>query len=214
MLRGYVFGYGSLVADALPLSLSVGDAVAPVWGQLHGHRRSWTVAMRNRERVNDPKHVVEQATGRRPDVWVTYVTLDADPAATVNGVAVPVDADRLAVFDAREVNYERIEVGAAFVADRGEAWPPPVPADVAPLPVWTYVASAAGRSRYEDGRRQGRAVVRGAYRERVEAAFRTRGDGAWRAYQASTTPPAVPTVDGLRLVRVPPRGGGAAPTGS
>ncbi|WP_320672820.1 gamma-glutamylcyclotransferase family protein [Patulibacter defluvii] len=212
MLRGYVFGYGSLVADALPLTAGVERPVAPVWGRLDDHRRRWTVTMRNRDRVNDPKHVVDEATGRRPDLWVTYVTLDRVPGTTVNGIAVPVDDERLAVFDVRELNYERVAVGELFTADPGEAWPPP--GDGPALPVWTYVASAAGRERYEQGRQAQRAVVRAGYRERVEGAFRDRGAAAWRDYQASTDPPAVPTRDGLRLVRTPPRAGGIAPTGS
>ncbi len=201
MLCGYVFGYGSLVADALPLASGL-ERVRPVWGTLPGFRRSWTVAMRNRDRVNDVKHVVDAETGRRPDLWVTYVDLDRDRGTAVNGVAVPVDEDRLAVFDTRELNYERIEVTADFVADPGEAWPPE-----RDVPVWVYVGSAAARQRYVEGRGAGQAVIRAGYRNRLEDAFRARGQSAWRRYQETTTPPEVETVEGLRLVRTPPRGG-------
>jgi hypothetical protein len=82
-----VFAYGSL--------LPAGHAVLPegaVAADLHGWRRSWSVAMDNSVDLPDYKHYVAP-DGARPDLMVCYLDIDehADALSLVRHapVAVP-----------------------------------------------------------------------------------------------------------------------------
>jgi hypothetical protein len=132
-----VFGYGSLAPD--------GGTPA----RLRGFRRAWNVAMDNRVTIPGYKYYVDEA-GERPDVYVTF--LDLVPGKGVDGFVLEVgDLDAL---DAREQNYDRVDVTASVDADvEGQ--------------VWTYLGSAAGRGRFETGREEGSAVVVREYLETV-----------------------------------------------
>ena len=77
----WVFAYGSL--------LPAGHAVLPegaVAADLHGWRRSWSVAMDNSVDLPDYKHYVAP-DGHRPDLMVCYLDIDERPDAVVNGIA-------------------------------------------------------------------------------------------------------------------------------
>jgi hypothetical protein len=86
-----------------------------------------------------------------------------------------VHADELRALDARERNYDRVDVTALVGDARGR--------------VWAYTGSAAGRARLDDGLRRGAAAVSRGYREHVEAGFRALGADELAAYHASTDPP-------------------------
>lgn len=170
---GYVFGYASLVADARSLSVA-GEAVAPVAGRLYGFRRLWGAAMNNWEKGEGEKHFVEPGSGAKPRVRVAY--LDIEPAAgeTVNGLAIPVDAPLLAALDAREVNYERLDVSAAF-------------RPALDAPVLAYRGTAAARARCRP--RPGVAVaVSREYVRRVRAGFAALGHEQLAEYERTTLP--------------------------
>lgn len=129
------------------------------------------------------KHYLDPESGTRPHVYVTFLNLvEADGA--VNGVVFPVAREELAQLDARERNYERraVEIG-------GER-------------AWVYVGTADARERYETGRARDAAVVDGAYRDLVRAAFATLGERELRRFDESTDPPEVP-VRALRRVDLP-----------
>jgi Gamma-glutamyl cyclotransferase, AIG2-like len=134
-----VFAYGSLV----------GDGAVP--HTLHGYRRYWGVAMDNRVDIPGYKHFVD-AHGGRPAVYVCFLDLRQDPAASVSGVAIEVED--LAALDARERNYRRIEVEPDLYA---------------------YVGSADGRARRERGLADGTARISRQYAEAVEAGFAALG---------------------------------------
>ena len=109
------------------------------------------------------KHYLDPETGERPAIYVVYVDLAPDPAASVSGVVFPVDPPALERLDRRERNYQRREV------------------QVEPSPegrVWAYFGSAAARERFERGRANGTAFVDRDYYERVNG--------------AATEPPPVP----------------------
>jgi hypothetical protein len=116
--------------------------------------------------------------GSRPDVYVCF--LDVSPADdTVTGYCLPADEARLAMLDARERNYERVDV-SDLVAEAGGA------------PVWAYVGTESAHQRAAAGRRAGIAVIEAAYLEEVRAGFRALGEGVLAACAASLDPHDLP----------------------
>jgi hypothetical protein len=133
--RACVFGYGSLVADGAGCIVAI----------LRGWRRCWGVAMDNRLDLAGYKSYRLRSDGSRPAVSVAFLDIVRDPASAVTGICIPVDDRRLAELDARERNYDRVDVTSAIDGDHGT--------------VWAYVGSGDGRARLRDGLSRGRAVV-------------------------------------------------------
>lgn len=196
----WVFGYASLVALREPVAVD-GEERAPVPGRLRGYRRLWGAAMDNWDAVNDPKHFVDPDTGERPRIRVAYLDIVPDDGwetsgrrrfpvgsgggPAVNGLALPVDATRLAAFDEREVNYGRIEVGDAFesLSGQGDA-AGPSDGDR----VWTYVGTAAARERCRRGAEEGNACIVAEYAAAAREAFASLAPGALAEFDRSTDP--------------------------
>ena len=133
-----MFGYGSLPT-----------AVEGTACTLRDHRRGWGVAMDNRLTIPGYKYYLDE-DGGRPGVYVAFLAIWPEPGARVEGVTFAVDDAALAVLDARERNYDRVDVSALVDPDPGER-------------VWVYVGSAAGRERCAAGRAAGTAVVAEQY---------------------------------------------------
>jgi hypothetical protein len=180
----YVFGYASLVALS-------GPAARP--GRLNGFRRCWGVAMDNWEGGDAVKHFLDRETGERPRIRVAYLDLREVEGATVNGLALPVDADRLAALDAREVNYERIDVSAAFEPSGQKDELP------ATARIFTYVGLDAARERCRRGLAEGNAFVSRDYVAGVHRAFEQLAPGASAEFDRTTDPLPFPARD-LRVV--------------
>jgi hypothetical protein len=178
--RAYVFGYASLVALAEP---------AAVAGRLLGFRRRWGAAMDNWDVVNDPKHFVDSKTGERPHIRVAYLDIEPSEGSTVNGLAIPVDGARLAALDAREVNYERVDVTDAFEATPGLA------IDAAAGQVFTYVGAPAARERCRRGLADGNCIVARDYFAGVRAAFAALGENALAEFNRTTDELPFPLAD-------------------
>jgi hypothetical protein len=133
----WVFGYGSLVRDgAVPC-------------ELPGYRRYWGVAMDNRVDIPGYKHF-EDERGGRPPVYVCFLDLREDPRSTVHGVVVEVDD--LEALDARERNYDRVEIELDL-----------------PGRAYAYIGSPEGRARRDHGLEEGTARISRQYAEQVEA---------------------------------------------
>jgi hypothetical protein len=128
------------------------------------------------------------ADGARPAVCVAFLDLAEDDACAIDGALVAVDARALAVLDARERNYVRLDVSDAVAG--------------APGRVWTYVGRDDARERARAARAAGTLVVQRAYLEDVERAFTALGDGALERFRASTDPPGCPVVE-LERVDLP-----------
>jgi cation transport regulator ChaC len=180
----YVFGYASLVA--------LEDA-ASLPGRLRGYRRFWGVAMNNWEGGEDTKHWLDRESGERPRIRVAYLDLREEEGSVVNGLALPVDAERLAQLDAREINYERVEVTAAF-EPAGSPTPP-----VDALRVFTYVGLAAARERCQLGADEGNVIISSDYVGTVRRAFERRGSETLAEFDRTTDSLPFPEGD-LRVV--------------
>jgi cation transport regulator ChaC len=173
----YVFGYASLVALA--------DAEA-LPGRLHGYRRNWGAAMNNWEGGDAVKHWLDRETGERPHIRVAYLDIELRQGSAVNGVAIPVNEDRLAALDAREINYERVDVTAAFE--------PEVEARV-----FTYLGLDAARERCRQGVEDGDTFVSRDYAAGVRRAFEHLAPDAPAEFDRTTDPCPFPERD-LRAI--------------
>lgn len=165
-MTDHVFGYASLVG------LNAPDATP---GRLNGFRRRWGVAMNNWEGGEGVKHFLDPASGERPRIRVAYLDLYAQLAGVVNGLALPVDAERLAALDAREVNYERVDVTRAFE--------PALPGRV-----FTYLGLEAAHERCRAGAVAGDVFVSRIYAEIVRRAFERLAPDALAEYERTTDP--------------------------
>jgi cation transport regulator ChaC len=177
----YVFGYASLVAAPEPGALS---------GRLRGYRRFWGAAMNNWEGGEGAKHFLDRETGERPRIRIAYLDIEPSEGSAVNGVAIPVDAERLRAFDAREINYARIDVTEGFelAADAD------VVADQ-PGRVFTYVGLDAARERCRQGAADGDLYVSRDYAAGVRFAFERLGPDVLAEYERTTDPLPFPERD-------------------
>src|SRR3954447_2792024 len=183
MSRGsleWIFGYGSLLAA------QADDHPAPTPAVLRGHRRRWDVAMDNEQTIPGYKAFVDPDSREQPPVFVTFLNIQPDAEAWVNGVLMPVRAFEVASLDARERNYERHEVTQLVDVDGGGR-------------IWAYVGSGGGRRRYRTGRARGTAVVSSEYLAHVEAGFASFGPRMLDHFRLTTDPPEVPLVPLLRV---------------
>lgn len=145
----FVFGYGSLASHGMG---------SPV--RLEGCRRVWGVAMDNRMTIPGYKYYV-RPDGSRPEVFVAFLDIVAEPGAATDGVLFSFDDATLRGLDRRERNYDRIDV-TAVVSDPRQT-------------VWAYRGSSAGRERLRRGMTIGTAVIDRGYRDRVLAGFAETG---------------------------------------
>jgi cation transport regulator ChaC len=149
----WVFGYASLVPD------HGGDGAVPA--ELRGYRRVWGVATDNTRLIPGYKMYLSREDGSRPELYVTFLDLEHDPASTVRGLARRVDADQLAALDLRERNYERVDVSENVTGVQGT--------------VWVYLGSEEGRARLAAGLREGSAAISRDYLEKVRTGLRAHG---------------------------------------
>jgi gamma-glutamylcyclotransferase (GGCT)/AIG2-like uncharacterized protein YtfP len=152
-----VFAYGSLAVGGTPACLE-------------GFRVVWGVAMDNSVEIPGYKVYVDPRDGSRPQVFVAFVDLQADPDATVDGVVLDVTAGELAELDERERNYERQDVADRLGLDG---------------PVWVYMGLPKSRERLRRALAAGTAVIQRDYFDAVSA--------------TTTIEPPCPVVDVVRV---------------
>jgi len=175
-LTAYVFAYASLAV--------LEDAHA-VPGRLHGYRRFWGAAMNNWEGGEGVKHWLDRATGERPRIRVAYLDIYEYADSAVNGLALPADAERLRALDARELNYERVDVTSSFEPEVDGR-------------VFTYVGLDAARERCRHGVAAGDIFASRDYAASVRLAFERLGPRALAEFDQTTDPLAFPEKDLLR----------------
>lgn len=186
----YVFGYASLVGLREGYSADVGETPLP--GRLRGFRRHWGVAMNNWEGGAEVKHWLDRS-GERPRIRIAYLDLYERTGCAVNGLALPVDRERLESLDAREVNYERVELTGAFEPEGGAGALP------GSSRVFAYLGLDAARERCRRGAEDGDAVVSRDYAAGVRRAFAGLAPGALAEFDRTTDPHPFPERD-LRVV--------------
>lgn len=184
----HVFGYAALVPDGGPGLLT----------RMRGVRRAWGVATDNTRGIPGYKMYLRRSDGSRPAVFVAFLDLVPAPAGCVNGVCRPVSAAALELLDARERNYDRVEVTASI--------------ESAPGRVWAYVGSTEGRERLRRAREAGTAVISRDYERKVHSGFRALGGAEYESFLASSSLDGLPVWD-LERVDIPgaPAGEEGAP---
>ena len=180
-----VFGYGSLVSRASAARTLGPAAGTPIPATLHGWRRGFNQARRNRE---VEKTFAREDTGEVPE-WILGLGIAPSPDGWVNGALIELGVEAAERLDLREVRYERVDV-----TDRVE----PLPGG---LTVFTYEPRTENRAPEPPPG----SVILGSYLGTVEAAFDELGPGELERFRASTEIPAVELVEG-RLIRdeIPP----------
>lgn len=138
--------------------------------------------MDNWEGGEGVKHWLDRETGERPRIRVAYLDLYEQAGWTVNGLALPVDAERLEALDAREINYARVDVTAAFEGDVAGS-------------VFTYLGLDAARERCRRGAVERNAFVSRDYAAGVRRAFQRLGPDALAEYDRTTDPVPFPERD-------------------
>lgn len=184
--QDFIFGYGSLVLAPGRAPSRTPDPGGYVC-DLAGHARSWGVAMDNTRDLPGYKHYLTP-DGTRPPVYVAFLDIAQRPGATVNGVCTPVDRRLLAMLDARERNYDRVDVTDHLAAPLGRTW--------------AYAGSAAGRARFADGVARGSSAVSADYLRAVATGFAALGGHEHERAAPSLAPGALP-VRALRRVDRP-----------
>jgi hypothetical protein len=182
----YVFGYASLAGLREPLAVG-GIAHSPVPGRLRRYRRRWGAAMNNWEGGDAVKHFLDWGTGERPRIRVAYLDIEPSEGEIVDGLAIPADAARLALLDAREANYSRVDVSAVF--------DPAIPQRV-----FAYIGTEAAHERCRRGAADGDAFVSRDYVAAVRRAFEQLTPGAIAEFDRTTEPLPFPERD-LKLVQ-------------
>jgi cation transport regulator ChaC len=178
----YVFGFGSLVrlgdlARYMDRPAFAPDEVAVC--RLRGYRRLWNIARDNSIDLPGRAPYFCAHTGERLPVFITVLNICLDKDRTMNGMAIRVDADDIALLDRREASYDRIDVTRH--------------ADIEiPGRLWVYRGKTEAEARYRSGHAQGKAVVSTSYHESVAAGFAEMGSGQLAEYFASSDPPDVP----------------------
>jgi dephospho-CoA kinase len=125
--------------------------------------------------------------GTRPPLAVAFLDLEEADGVEVDGALLEVDAAGLVALDARERQYERLDV--TDLVD-------PAPDGA----VWAYVGRPPGRARVTAGRAGSAPIaIQRSYLELVEAAFAALGDDVLARYRATTEPPQFPVLDLTRI---------------
>jgi len=191
-ILGYVFGYGTLAdpGDWL-LHRYPGEFEDPAYVLIDGFRRHWDLAADNADSAHDHKYHAAVGTEKREEIFVAALGLEHDEATTCNGVAIPVDEERLGWFEQREgLLYDRVTIDPERINVSLDGT------------LWTYFPKPSALKAFERGRRREKAFVPRYYVEMVPAAFAARGEAELAAYEASTRQPRCPVRD-LELIRAP-----------
>jgi len=186
----WVFSYGSLVSPSSlggTLGRTPRRGVDFIAAECDGWERRWNYGME-----------VQPGTlvGSEVDRVDTLVALGITEVegACMNGIITIVHAGELPGLDARERNYDRVDVTDAvrLLEDAPDA--------LAIDTIVTYVPRQVALDRYLEARDRGRAGIERRYWNLVDGAFDVLLEGQGDRYRATTPAPDVPVVDANRQV--------------
>ena len=154
--------------------------------QLHGYRRCWNVAMDNSQDLPSYKFYIDPQTGKRPEVFVTFLNIRPVPGHAISGILFSVTEEELRMLDERERNYAREEVSTAISIS-------------VPGKVWVYKGTEAARERFVQSLSYDSACVQAGYYHDVHDAFQQLGAHHAQRFMDSTDAPKVPILDLWRV---------------
>lgn len=195
----FVFGYGSLIDVAnlqkylarnltiLPQSFKLTSRKSfPIadylFCNLQGFSRCWNIAMDNSIDLPQYKYYVDSKNNIRSQGFVTFLNIRPDKDKTILGILFRVSPSELQQLDRRERNYQRIDVTHQI-----------------DLPitgiVWVYIGLKEAEQRYQQGIKQGNAMISQSYYHGVYNAYLSLGKKALTNYLMTTEKPTVPIVN-------------------
>jgi len=185
----WVFGYGSLVS---PTSLGGTLGRTPVRGrdflaaEVQGWSRRWNYGIRTQ-----PGSLIGP-DAQRVSVLVALGVVEASEE-WMNGVIALVHPEELRRLDARERNYDRVDVTDQIrVLDDS-------PQTETIDRVVVYVPKVVAIDMYEEARVNGRAAIEQRYWDLVDGAFEALAPGHGDRYRATTPAPSVPVLNVSRV---------------
>lgn len=174
----YVVGYGSLMSSEFTTV------------NVFGWRRCWNVANYFRSTTSfrsTIKQYVDPDSGVLFDGFVTFLNVERSVGTVLAAVLIPVTEEQLNVLDARELNYDRVDVAKDVDVTVG-------------LPVWLYVGKQISVAKFEECTGNGNVVISSDYKQCVDAAVAALGDQFSKRYAASTCEPTVPIKQLIRVI--------------
>ena len=185
----WVFGYGSLVS---PESLGGTLGRMPSRGidfvpaEVQGWSRRWNYGIALRPGA---------VTGPESDGLTAVVALGliTSPEEWMNGILALVSPDELDRLDARERNYDRVDVTEQVRVLHDSVRPRDIHQAV------VYVPRKDAISVYEHARTERSAAIERRYWDLVDNAFALLGPGQAERYRDTTPPPDVPILDITRV---------------
>lgn len=186
MAGQWVFGYGSLVSP-VSFAHTIGRDLTPgedfVQAEIAGFGRRWNYGTAYRFTSIDDQ-------GPEPKRW-TFIALGVTRSdhETTNGVLAWVGDDEIAALDARERNYDRVDVTAHATISAG------VRNVVGDTPIVTYVPRPEPIASYRAAKARGEAAITRRYWELVDDAFAALGAVHREQYHATTPGPGIPIID-------------------
>ncbi len=187
----FVFGYGSLTNVAnlqtyLGRDLTLNSDF--ILCGLRDFRRCWNIAMDNRLDLPGYKYYIHRQTGNRPKGFVTFLNIRPHNGKTIIGILFSVSDKELENLDRRERNYQRIDITKAIdTRIQGKAW--------------VYIGLDEAEKRYQEGLRQGNAVIAQDYYNSVHNAYISLGKKALSNYAETTDEPKIP-ISNLEMFKV------------
>lgn len=177
-MRHYVFGYGSLVKGEEQIEKYVGQKTMITYCHLFGYKRVWNVAMDNRIVVEGYKYYNDDS-GNRYGGYVTFLNIqESNPEDKLLGILFEVSEEKLPELDARERNYDRIDVSNLLdVNVEGK--------------VWVYIGKKDAINRFDKGVAEGIIAINENYHNLVEDAYRKVGEEALKNYHKTTEEPKI-----------------------
>lgn len=184
----FVVGYGSLVdREQLRRFLKREEQGPSEWRicQLPDYRRTWNIAMDNRQTIPGYRYYIDSSSGMRPAIYVAFLNVRPASGEQATGLLFGVSSNELTTIDQRERNYQRIDITALLA---------PTMPDIEGR-FWLYRGLPEAEQRFQTGMSTGSTVIARSYFKTVASAYAALGPAHADNYTATTDRPQVPLRD-------------------